>query len=72
MLKVVTIDSKGVYINKQLFNSNITFDDLQLFSGSAIQLTIGIKDDAKYKGGINLFGKNFGDYPQAIIMELRK
>ncbi len=70
LLKTITINSDGVFLDGQLVNKNITFNDLQLFDGSAIQLTIGIKDDAKHKGGINLFGKNFGDYPQGIKMML--
>lgn len=70
MLKKVIINKKGVFFDNQLVNKNITFDDLNLFDGSAIQLTIGIKEDALHKGGINLFGKNFGDFPQAIIMTL--
>ena len=31
---------------------------------------IGIKPDAIHKGGINLFGKNFGDYKQSIILKI--
>ena len=70
LLKKVKINKKGVFFDNQLVNKHITFNDLDLFDGSAIQLTIGIKDDAIHKGGINLFGKNFGDFPQAIIMTL--
>ena len=70
MLKYVTINNHGAFLDNQLINENIKFDDLRLFEGSSIQLSIGIKDTAKYKGGINLFGKNFGDYPQGIKMTL--
>ena len=70
LLKKVTINKNGVFLDNQHINKNITFDDLNLFDGSSIQLTIGIKEDAVHKGGINLFGKNFGDFPQAIIMTL--
>ena len=48
-------DISGKPVNKE-----VNFDALSIFEGSAIQLTIGIKDDARHKGGINLFGKNFG------------
>jgi len=70
LLKNITINGDGVFLDGQLVNKNITFNDLNLFNGSAIQLTIGIKDDARHKGGINLFGKNFGDFPQGIKMTL--
>ncbi len=35
-----------------------------------ILLRIGNKPDAKYVGGLNLFGRQFGDYSQDIIMNL--
>lgn len=70
MLKYITINKTGIYLDNQLINKKDIFDDLHLFDGTAIQLTIGIKDDAVHKGGINLFGKNFGDYPQDIKMVL--
>ena len=71
ILKHLSINETGVYLDNQLINKKIKIHDLNLFNGSSIQFTIGIKDDAKYVGGINLFGKNFGDYPQAIIMKLK-
>lgn len=70
MLKRITVDKTGIYVDNQLIDKRDIFDELRLFEGSAIQLTIGIKDDAIHKGGINLFGKNFGDYPQGIIMTI--
>ena len=33
-------------------------------------MMIGNKEDAKYAGGFNLFGRTFGDYEQDILMEL--
>jgi len=50
--------------------SDTRIDDLQLEKMPFITLRIGIKPDAKHQGGINLFGKGFGDYPQGIIMRL--
>lgn len=72
ILKKVTVNATGVYENTQLVNKDVKLEDLNLMGGSAIQLTIGIKEDAVHKGGINLFGKNFGDYPQAIIMTIKQ
>ena len=70
-LKTVTINEQGVFVDNALHNKNIKFADLKLYDGNAIKLTIGIKDDAVHKGGINLFGKHFGDFSQAIIMTLK-
>ena len=45
-------------------HDRIKFDDLKLYKRSSVKLDIGIKEDAEYKDRINIFGKNFGDYPQ--------
>ncbi|ALS26015.1 transcriptional regulator [Paenibacillus sp. 32O-W] len=51
--------------------SSVTLADLRLEEKPYITLRIGLKPDAKHQGGINLFGKNFGDYPQGIVMRIR-
>ena len=71
LLRTVSVNDDGVFFDNQLVNKYVKLRNLNLLNGSAIQLTIGIKDDAVHKGGINLFGKNFGDHPQAIVMTLR-
>ncbi len=71
ILKNITVNREGVFMDMQFVSDRVKFDDLKLYDGSAVQLTIGIKDDAKHRGGLNLFGKNFGDYPQAIIMTVK-
>lgn len=68
ILKKITVNENGVYVDNIFMHDRVKFDDLKLYEGSAIKLDIGIKEDAEHKGGINLFGKNFGDYPQAIVM----
>lgn len=49
-------------------HNNVTFGDLGLYDNKTVEFKIGIKNDARNKGGINLFGKNFGNHPQAIVM----
>jgi len=70
ILKTFNINSKGVFVDENHVNKKVTFEDLNLDQFDYIKLKIGIKDDAKHTGGINLFGKNFGDYNQSIIMQL--
>lgn len=57
-----TLDMKKV--------SEVTVDQLGLFQKPNLRLRIGVKQDAIHKGGINLFGRNFGDYDQEIIMKI--
>lgn len=47
-----------------------TIEELHLMEAHRILLRIGNKPDAKYVGGLNLFGRQFGDYSQDIIMNL--
>lgn len=71
ILKTLVINEYGVFLDNELCNSDIRLDSLDLTNRTAIKLQIGIKEDAEHIGGINLFGKNFGDFPQAIKMTIR-
>ena len=71
LLEKVTVNHDGVFVNNTLVSDKIRFADLNIYDGTSVKLDIGVKDDAKHKGGINLFGKNFGDYPQAIVMLMK-
>lgn len=64
-------DTAGSYINDTLLPDSPTIDDLKLQNPPFISFRIGIKDDAKHKGGMNIFGEKFGDYPQNIIMKIK-
>lgn len=59
----------GAYINEKKVNEH-GIDDLNLMEQSSITVRIGNKPDAKYIGGFNLFGKEFGDYAQNIILNV--
>ena len=48
--------------------SDTNIDQLALNDFDYIKFKIGIKEDAKNQGGLNLFGERFGDYPQNIVM----
>lgn len=69
-LKKISVDKNGVYLDNVFIHKHITFDDLHLFDKDSISFTIGVKDDAEHCGGISIFGKNFGDFGQAIIMKI--
>ena len=71
LLKKVLINQQGVFLDNLFMHDKVKFDDLNLYKGNAVKFTIGIKNDAEHKGGINLFGKNFGDHKQAIIMTVK-
>ena len=49
---------------------DVTVDELDLNGKSYVTVRIGNKEDAKYIGGFNIFGKDFGDYAQDIVLSL--
>ena len=63
------IDETGAYVNKSPI-SIIDIHDLDITKNPYISIKIGVKDDAKYRGGINLFGSSFGDYNQDINVNI--
>lgn len=50
--------------------SDVNLQDLGLLERDFLSFKIGIKKDAVHKGGINIFGKNFGDYTQDIKLRI--
>ena len=46
--------------------SDVTVDELAILNRMYVSFKIGIKEDAIHKGGMNLFGREFGDHPQDI------
>jgi predicted transcriptional regulator len=56
----------GTYVNNEKI-SDVTVEDIDIKKDPYISFTIGVKPDAKYVGGLSLFGKGFGDYGQDII-----
>lgn len=71
MLEKFTVNALGVHHNGKLVNKNVLFQALHVTEHNTIELKLEIKKDAPHKGGINIFGKHFGDYPQGIILLLK-
>ncbi|MBQ8885884.1 MAG: ArsR family transcriptional regulator [Clostridia bacterium] len=71
ILKKITVTDGGVYEDDNFIHDFVTLRDLKLTETASIRLKIGVKKDAAHRGGINLFGKRFGDYSQSIIMTVK-
>ena len=50
--------------------SDRTLADLELDSHRSIRVRIGVQDNARHPGGINIFGRGFGNHDQDIVMRL--
>ncbi len=48
----------------------VKIGDLDLPQTNHIKVRLGVKDDARNRGGLNLFGRKFGNYPQDIVMRI--
>lgn len=68
-LKKIWVTDKGCYIDERKVSDH-TIKSLGMDKDSYISMKIGVKPDAKYVGGFNLFGEKFGDYPQSIVMDV--
>lgn len=70
LLKVWKVTPNGSYIDGMRI-SDSSLSDLDMEPGALIAVRIGIKDNAHNIGGLNLFGKLFGNYPQDIVLKQR-
>jgi predicted transcriptional regulator len=70
LLKTWAVDESRSTVDNDK-SSLTTLRDLNLDQKPYITFRIGLKQDAKHQGGMNLFGKSFGDYAQGIIMRMQ-
>ena len=70
VLKRWRITADGTYVDGEKY-SDINLSHLALGAAPHICMRLEVKSDARHVGGINLFGKRFGNYNQDIIMRTR-
>ena len=68
MLKKIRIDEEGIWLDESLV-SDMTIDNFQN-NGTFLSFKFGVDENSKYAGGINIFGKNFGDHNQDIMVQI--
>lgn len=68
-LKTWVIDDEGTWIDGKKV-SDCTIESLELMDHHSIRVRLGVDDNAANPGGVNIFGKGFGDYDQDIVMTL--
>ena len=69
-LKSWRVTTDGTFVDGMKI-SPISLVDLDLENHHSIRLRIAVKADAKHPGGINIFGKGFGNYDQDIVLRLQ-
>ena len=68
ILKTWKLTADGTYIDEEKVSA-ACLSDYDLTENPYISVRIGIKEDADHAGGLNLFGKQFGDYGQDLVMK---
>ena len=63
----VEVNATGTFLNGSMV-SDTTLTDVRFFDSNVVVLRMGVDKSAKNKGGINLFGKKFGDYDKHIVV----
>jgi predicted transcriptional regulator len=69
MLKSWRVTADGTYVDGMKI-SPVSLKDLDLDTHRSIRLRIAVRDDAKHPGGVNIFGRGFGNYDQDIVLRL--
>lgn len=69
LLKTWRVDGSGSWIDGILL-SRVTIDMLALDSQPFVRVRFGVDADAHHVGGMNLFGRRFGNYPQDIMLQI--
>jgi predicted transcriptional regulator len=63
------VDAGGTWMGEERI-SPVTLADLKLAEHHSVRLRIGIEDGAAHPGGVNIFGRGFGNHNQDIVMRL--
>lgn len=70
LLKVWTVTDSGSFVDGKRI-SDVTLADVRIADNTFFSVRLGVKPDARHVGGVNIFGRQFGNYPQDIVLRLR-
>lgn len=69
MLKSWRVGREGTHVDGVRI-SGVTLADLDIDRHHSIRLRVAVRESARHPGGINIFGKGFGNYDQDIVMRI--
>ncbi|MBD2846641.1 helix-turn-helix domain-containing protein [Paenibacillus sp. IB182496] len=69
VLKTWRVDGSAATLDMQPVSA-VTVDELALRRRPSLRLRLGVKPDALHQGGISLFGRQFGDCEQDIVLKV--
>lgn len=68
-LKTWRVGQNGTYVDG-IKISEVSLKDINVNTHQSVRVRIGIREDASHPGGINIFGRGFGNYDQDIVLRL--
>jgi predicted transcriptional regulator len=69
ILKRWSITEEGAFVDGVRI-SGVKLPDIKLADHHSIKIKLGVKKDAEHLGGMNIFGRGFGNYDQDILLRL--
>lgn len=66
VVKTLKITKDCVFLDETAVSTQ-NLEKLKIADGDYFVFRIGIKDDAKHQGGLNIFGEKFGDFAQGLM-----
>ena len=67
LLKHFCVSKEGSFVDDEKL-SDITLSDLNLEQHHSVKVRLGVKENAEHLGGMNIFGKGFGNYDQGVVL----
>ncbi|HXF62641.1 MAG TPA: helix-turn-helix domain-containing protein [Caldilineaceae bacterium] len=69
LLKVWRVDADGSWLDDAPL-SDVRLSDLALDQQPFVRVRFGVDPQGEHVGGVNLFGRGFGNYPQDILFQV--
>jgi predicted transcriptional regulator len=70
LLKELTVNREGTFIDGNAKISSVTIADLAITHNSSLILRIEAPMNTRNPGGMTVFGKGFGDYNQGVVVKM--
>ena len=69
LFKHIRVSEKGSFVDGVRI-SEVTLKDIAIWEHHSITVSIGVEKESSHVGGVNIFGKGFGNYIQDLILRI--
>jgi predicted transcriptional regulator len=70
LLKIWQVNGGGGWVDG-IRAADVTLADLAVPARPYLTVRVAVRPDARHVGGVNLFGRGFGNYPQDLVVRLK-